>query len=271
MSSSPKTLYWCQRVSHFAKRNFPSRNTIPFEKRPTNQKNKLSKILPSKTLLNLNLFLVSSSWMAVSISRASWALAALPMTYKPASVGWLNLATLYEGWATVSGTGKCKLCTVPVPLGKHMCCVRYWPHISTSQIILALVWGLSGDADSYQRLLDWSCSCRLLAIPLVPRTRMLLGKESGYVRLWGWPGTEHNTSLPHSNTRWTIQPLLFKHEMVMYGSQCLLWRSCGFSLPLVRSLNATRNSTAWLTLGLKNVILHLHVSNHADPKSQSFF
>lgn len=94
MSSSPKTLYWCQRVSHFAKRNFPSRNTIPFEKRPTNQKNKLSKMLPSKTLLNLNLFLVLSSWIAVSISRASCALVTLPVTYKPASVGWLNLATL---------------------------------------------------------------------------------------------------------------------------------------------------------------------------------
>lgn len=86
MSSSLKTLRWCQRVSHFAKRNFPSRNTIPFEKGPTNQKNKLSKILPSETLLNLSLFLVSSSWMTVSTSNASCALAALPVTCKPASV-----------------------------------------------------------------------------------------------------------------------------------------------------------------------------------------
>lgn len=97
MSSSPKTLYWCQQIGHFAKRNFPSRNTIPFEKRPTNPKNKLSKILPSKTLLNLSLFLVLSSWMPVSISGAFCALAALPMTYKPASVGWLNLATSCKG------------------------------------------------------------------------------------------------------------------------------------------------------------------------------
>lgn len=94
MSSSPKTLYCCQRVSHFAKRNFPWRNSIPLEKRPTSQKNKLSKTLPSKTLPNLNLFfLVSSSGMGVGKGRASSALAALPVAYKPASGGWLSLAT----------------------------------------------------------------------------------------------------------------------------------------------------------------------------------
>lgn len=85
MSSSPKTLYWCQRVSHFAKRNFSWRNSIPLEKRPTSQKNKPSKTLPSKTLLSLNLFRASSSGMGVGKSRASCALAALPVTYKPAS------------------------------------------------------------------------------------------------------------------------------------------------------------------------------------------
>lgn len=93
MSSSPKTLYWCQRVSHFAKRNFPWRNSIPLEKRPTSQKNKLSETLLSKTLLNLILVLVSSSGMRVGESRASWARAALPVTYKPDSGGSLNLAT----------------------------------------------------------------------------------------------------------------------------------------------------------------------------------
>lgn len=125
MSSSPKTLYWCQRVSHFAKRNFPWRNSIPLEKRPTSQKNKLSKTLPSKTLPNLNLFSGVIQW------DGPWEKQSLLCSGSSASdlqtcFWWATEAGHpYRGWAGVSGRGKSKFCTVPVLLEKHKCCVSY--------------------------------------------------------------------------------------------------------------------------------------------------
>lgn len=83
------------------------------------------------------------------------------------------------------------------------------------------------------------------------------------------PDLEHNTSLIHSSTRCSFQPFLIAQEMVTCGSQHLLWRTCGFSLLLLQSLNPRRNSTSWLMLGLKNGILHLHVSNHPNPRVSS--
>lgn len=155
-----------------------------------------------------------------------------------------------------------------------MCCVSYWPRVSTSHLSLALVWGLSGEAGSYQQIATtgavhvdfWPSPLSLGRA--VSREGVRVCQAIGVAP--ALPDTEHNTSLSHSSTRCSFQPLLM-HEMVMCGNRHLLWRSCGFSLLLLQFLNPGRKSTAWLTFGLKNVILHLRVSNHPDPKSQSFF
>lgn len=74
--------------------------------------------------------------------------------------------------------------------------------------------------------------------------------------------TKSNTSLSHSDIRGAVNHF----SSSRCRTQSLLWRCCSFTLLLFQSLNPKRNNTAWLTLGLKNVILHL-----PDPESQSCF
>lgn len=141
MSSSPKTLYWCQRVSHFAKKKLPSEKLYPFgEKANKPAKQTLRNTAFKNTPQSESFFSGVIQW------DGCWEQQSLPCSGSSASdlqtcFWWVaEPAHPYKGWAEVSGRGKSKSCTVPVLLEKHKCCGSCGSSLPMSQLPSALGW-----------------------------------------------------------------------------------------------------------------------------------